>query len=53
MVLWINGKKSRIMTTVKKFKEEIDLHGDKSTERELKLLKKAIKFHEDLANDED
>ena len=41
----IINKKLRIMTTVKKIKEEMALHGHKTTERELK-------FHEDLANDE-
>ena len=46
-------KRVRIMTAVKYFKEEIDLHGHKSTEKELSFLKEATKFHEDLANDED
>ena len=49
----IISKKSRIMTTVKKFKEEIALHGHKNTKREIILFEKAIKFHEELANDED
>ena len=49
----IISKKLRIRTTVKKFKEEIALHGDKTTEKELKFLKKAIYFHEELANNED
>ena len=48
----INNKKLRIMSTVKKFKEEIALHGHKTTEKELKFFKRAITFHEDLANDE-
>ena len=49
----IINKKLRIMTTVKKFKEKMALHGHKTTERELKFIEKAVKFHEDLANDED
>ena len=46
-------KKSRIMAAVKKFKEEIAFHGHKNTKRELIFFEKAIKFHEELANDED
>ena len=46
-------KKSRIMTTVKKFKEEIALHGHKNTKREIIFFEKAIKFHEELTNNED
>ena len=49
----IISKKSRIMTTVKKFKEEITLHSHKNTTRELIFFEKAIKVHEELANDED
>ena len=49
----ITIKKARITTAVKHFKEKKALHSHESTERELKLLKKAIKFHEDLANDKD
>ena len=47
------SKKSRIMTTVKKIKEEIALHGYKNTKREIIFFEKAIEFHEELANDED
>ena len=49
----IIGKKTRIMTTVKKFKDEIALHGHKNTKGEITFFEKAIKFHEELANDED
>ena len=49
----IIGKKLRIMITVKNFKEEIALHGNKTTEKELRPLKRAINFHEELAHDED
>ena len=49
----IISKKLRIMSTVRKFKEEIALHGHKSTERELKFFVKVINFHEELANNED
>ena len=42
-----------IMTTVKKFREEIALHNHKNTKRELIFFERAIKFHEKLANDED
>ena len=49
----IISKKSRIMTTVKKFKEEIALHGHKNTKTEIIFFEKAIKFHEELASDED
>ena len=45
--------RSEIMTTVNNFNEILQLHSDKGTERELILLKKSIKFHEDLANDKD
>ena len=45
--------RSEIMTTVNNFNEILQLHCDKGTERELILLKKSIKFHEDLANDKD
>ena len=41
------------MTTVKKFREEIALHSHKNTKRELIFFERAIKFHEELANDED
>ena len=41
------------MTTVKKFKEEIPLHGHKNTKREIIFFEKAIKFHEELANDKE
>ena len=41
------------MKTVKKFKEEIALHDHKNTKREIIFFEKAIKFHEELANDED
>ena len=45
--------KLRIMSLVKKFKEEIALHGHKNTEKELKFSKKVIKFFIELADDED
>ena len=48
----IISKKFRSMATVKKFKEEIALHGHKNTKRETIFFEKAIKFHEELANDE-
>ena len=48
----ITNKKTRIMNTVKKFKEGIALHSHEITEKSLKIIEKAIKFHEDLANDE-
>ena len=41
------------MTTIKKIKEEIALHGHKNTKREIIFFEKAIKFHEELTNDED
>ena len=41
------------MSTVKKFKEQIALYGHKTTEKDLIFFEKAIKFHEDLVNDED
>ena len=49
----IINKKLRILSTVKKFKEDIAFHGHKTTERELKFLQRAVKFHEELAIDED
>ena len=53
----INNKiistRTRIMTTVKKFKEKIGLHNNKITEKSLNILEKSIKFHEDLANAKD
>ena len=49
----IISKKSIIMITIKKFKEEIALRNNEITERDLEVLKKSMKFHEDLANDED
>ena len=49
----IISKKLRIMTIVKKFKEEIPLHSHKTTEKEVKSFQRAIKLHEDLVNDED
>ena len=45
--------RAEIITTVNNFTEILQLHVDKSTERELMLLKKSIKFHEDVANDKD
>ena len=42
----IISKKFRIMSTVKKFKEEIALYGHTNTEREIIFFKKATKFHE-------
>ena len=48
----IINKKFRIMSTVKKFKEEIALHGHKNTERQLKFFEKVIKFFIELANDD-
>ena len=48
----IINKKLRIMTAVKKIKEEIALHGHKNTKRKIIFFEKAIKFHEQLANDE-
>ena len=44
----IMNERAKIMNTVKNFRENLTLHGDKSTERE-----KSIKFHEDLTNDKD
>ena len=49
----IISKKLRIMLTVKKLKEKIALYGHKTTERNLKFFEKAIKFYEELVNDED
>ena len=49
----IINERANIMNTVKKFRENLTLHDDKSTERELKLLEKSIKFQENLANDKD
>ena len=49
----IVSKRLKIMTTVKQFKENIALHSHEITERSLKILEKSIKFHEDLASDED
>ena len=49
----IVNERAKIMNTVKKFRENLTLHGDKSTERELKLLEKSIKFRENLPNDKD
>ena len=49
----IISKKSRIMTTVKKFNKEIALHLHKNTKREIIFFEKAVKFHEELVNDED
>ena len=48
----IISKKLRIMATVKQFEEEIALHHDKTTKKELRFFKRAINFHEELANDE-
>ena len=47
------SKKTEITKIVKKFKENLDLHSDKVTERDLKLSKKCIKTNEDLVNDKD
>ena len=41
------------MTIVKKFKKEIALRDHKNTKREIIFFEKAIKFHEESANDED
>ena len=49
----IISKKSGIMTTVQKLKEEIALYGQKNTKREIIFFEKAIKFNEELANHED
>ena len=43
----------KIMSIVKRFREKIHLHNNESTEKDIKLLKKSIKFHEDLASDKD
>ena len=42
-----------IITTVKNFREEIAFHSHKNTKRESIFFERAIKFHEELANDED
>ena len=49
----IISKKAEIITIVKKFKEVLDLHSDRITERHLKLSKNCIKTNEDLVNDKD
>ena len=49
----ISSKKTEITTIVKKFKEILDLHSDKITERDLKISKKCVKTKEDLVNDKD
>ena len=41
----IINERTKIINTVKKIIENSTLHGDKSTERELKLVEKLIKFH--------
>ena len=46
-------RRAKIMSTVKKFKEKLDLDNNEITEKSLKILEKSIKFHEDLANDRD
>ena len=46
-------RRAEVITTVNNFNEILQLHGDKSTERELMLLKNSIKFHEYVANDKD
>ena len=46
----VMNERAKIINAVKKFRENLTLHGDKSTEIELKLLEKSIKFHEDLPN---
>ena len=43
----IISKRTRIMSTVKKFKEKI------KNKKDVMLLKRSIKFNEDLANDKD
>ena len=48
----IISKTFRIMRTVKKFKEDKALHGRNNTKGETIFFEKAIKFHEELANDE-
>ena len=45
-------ERAKIMNTVKIFRENLTLHGDKITGKRLKIIEKSIKFHEDLANDE-
>ena len=45
--------RAEVITAVDNFNEILQLHGDKSTERELMLLKDSIKFHEYVANDID
>ena len=47
------SKKAEITTIVKNFKEILDLHSDKITEKHFKLLKNCIKTNEDLVNDKD
>ena len=49
----IISKKFELMSIVKRFKEEIALYGYKSTEREVRFFEKAIKFHDELPNNED
>ena len=49
----IISKKTEITTIVTKFKEILDLHSDKITERDLKISKKCVKTKEDLVNDKD
>ena len=45
-------EKSKIMDTVKKFKEGSTLRSYVITEKSLRIIEKSAKFHEDLANDE-
>ena len=49
----IISEKFEFMSIVKRFKEVIALYGYKSTETEVRFFEKAIKFHEELANNED
>ena len=47
----IINKKSKIMTIVKNFREEIALYGFKDKEKLIECLEKSIKFHKEIAND--
>ena len=48
-----NIKKAEIAEIIRKFKEVLDQHSEKATERQLMLSKKCIKRNEDLVNDKD
>ena len=52
MITRLSVRKTKIMNTVKNFKEETALHSHEITEKSLKIIEKAIKFHKNSANDE-